>query len=71
MQIQVDLSITRCKERLTIVMDPGSTIKDLLQILQIDNSDEYLYIINGKNKFSNCILQNEDFIQILPLLAGG
>ena len=49
----------------------NSTVRDLLNALRIDNYENYIVVVNGRNRLPDHPLTNGDQIKLLLAMAGG
>ena len=54
-----------------IILDNGSTIKDIFERLQIDDREIGFVMQNEKKVQKDAILHDGDFVHILSFVAGG
>ena len=57
---------------LEIEYSPGMTVADALAATEISKANhKYSTLVNGKRKDAGDILEDGDFVTVMPLLAGG
>jgi len=54
-----------------VKVEEGSTIKKLIQILQLPGNEARVILINGKSKMTTDIIEDGDQINIFTPLGGG
>jgi sulfur carrier protein ThiS len=60
------------KRKIELELSQESSVEDVLQLLNIENSVEYSTILlNGKIAEKNMILKENDIIYIFPVINGG
>jgi len=52
-------------------MQDNATLKDLIRNLQIQSPDQYIFIVNGKNRLGDYLLDDGDEVKIFIAMAGG
>ncbi|MFC1931750.1 MoaD/ThiS family protein [Chloroflexota bacterium] len=61
----------KVNEALTITLDDGANLGNLLDELKIPREEITMTTINGKQKEEGYLLQNGDRAGIFPLIGGG
>jgi len=60
------------QDRLTLRMNKGDTVTELLRALDIDTPSEAMMVfINRKNAVPNQLLNDGDDVRLFPALSGG
>jgi hypothetical protein len=53
------------------ISDNNFKLKDLKNLLSLDDKYKYITLVNGKNKKDNYNIKNNDYIKIYYLMEGG
>ncbi|RQD70002.1 MAG: MoaD/ThiS family protein [Tindallia sp. MSAO_Bac2] len=70
MNVQVKW-MTDSRKTEVIDIHEKATVGELLNKLNINNHEDFLIVINGKNRLSDYVLHNEDQVKIFHSMAGG
>jgi sulfur carrier protein ThiS len=58
-------------EPLTVQLDDGATLEDLLDELNIPREEVKVTFVNGRRKNARCLLRNEHRVGVFPPVGGG
>jgi sulfur carrier protein ThiS len=59
-------------KRLDVTLTPGSTLSDLIKVLEIHpDLETVLLVVNGRIVGANHILVDKDIVHLIPALSGG
>lgn len=61
----------RIVDALTLLLPPGSTVQDVLDLLEVDPRLEPLLVVGGELAPATAVLGPGDQIALIPAVAGG
>ncbi|MBN2284929.1 MAG: MoaD/ThiS family protein [Tissierellales bacterium] len=68
---EVFLEISRVKKINKIELKKDCTIKELMEKLEIKNTEYAIFFVNDQIKKETDILNNRDRLSVLPMFGGG
>lgn len=59
------------KSRINLEIKDGSTIREVVELLSVKNTDYAMFFVNGKAAKKDDVVNNNDKLSILPVFDGG